>query len=235
LGTHALASANTLWQPSLVGVISPLTCEAVVHGPACSLPSLFADERQPFDFFALSGLRWIDWATIAGLVLTVVGFGITWWQLYRTRTARQAVDDTRSEINQKIASEGLSESLPMLQEIYLKARSAASKRDRRQLRRRLENWSNKCSEAITQLQQLQERQPKHRRTRQNDDRVADAVKQLQSARNKVREGLRKMDDQPDMEDLELGLQYALNAMSHFSDLAAEMVEGMHYTSRRKAS
>jgi len=49
----------------------------------------------------------------------------------------------------------------------------------------------------------------------------------------VGEALRKMDDQPDMVDLESGLQYALTAMREFSDLAAAMVEENRYL--RKAA
>jgi hypothetical protein len=219
-----------------VGVIGRLVSDVALRG-SVRLPSsgLVFGNAHRFDFFALGGLTWIDWASVLGLFLTVVGFGITWWQLHRTRTARQAVSDTQTEIDRETASTGLGESLPLLKDICAKARAAAGKRDRKDLRRRLENWSDKCGEAITQLQQLYEQQPKRRRTRAADDRVADVVQQLRSARSMVREALWKMDDQPQMEDLELGVRYALRAMSEFSDLATEMIEERRYYRSRKAS
>ncbi|HEY4854205.1 MAG TPA: hypothetical protein VII22_25745 [Streptosporangiaceae bacterium] len=217
-----------------MGVISSLACEAAVRGSARSCPlELVADKAHPFVFFKLEGLTWIDWATVTGLILTVVGFGITWWQLHRTRTARQAVNETRSEINRKTASTRLSQSLPSLRTLYAKARSAAYEKDKQQLRQRLEEWSGKCGPAITMLEQLQAQRATHRWKRTGDDQVARVVAKLRSAQSMVGEALRKMDDQPDMVDLESGLQYALTAMREFSDLAAAMVEENRYL--RKAA
>jgi hypothetical protein len=209
-----------------VGVLlSHLASVAATHAPA--VPHLFEltiDKKPPFDFFTVNGLIWIDWASICGLIITVVGFGITWWQLYRTRTAREAASDTRREINQTTAIKRLNKSLPSFRTIYRQATEAAYQKDKRELRLMLENWLSKCGPAIAQLEQLQERRVSRRWASKEDDRAARVVEKLQSAQGRVAEALRKMDYQPDMTDLESGVQYALTAMREFSDLAARMRE-----------
>src|SRR6202011_2528731 len=132
---------------------------------------------------------------------TVVGFGITWWQLHRTRTARQAVNETRSEINRKTASTRLSQSLPSLRTLYAKARSAAYEKDKQQLRQRLEEWSGKCGPAITMLEQLQAQRATHRWKRTGDDQVARVVANLSGRQGIGSRSLRKMHPAPDMGSL----------------------------------
>ena len=212
-----------------MGVISAVASQDAAHSSVGAKSfELIIDKGHRFDFFTLNGLTWIDWATVAGLILTVVGFGITWWQLHRTYTARQAVNHTRREINRSAAISSFSKSIPSFRTLYEKARSAAYEKDKEQLRQMLENWSRKCEPAILQLEQLQEERVARRGSRKDDDRVAMVVGNLRSAQNKVKEALRKMDDHPDMLDFEVGIQYALTAMREFSDLAMAIAEDNRY-------
>lgn len=221
-----------LWQSAFVSLFPTSACWLAPDHPTFLLSiELRIDKQSPFDFFALKGLTWIDWSTALGLILTISGFGITWWQLHRTRTARQAVTETRIEINRSTASERLSKSIPSLRALYTKARSAAYEKDKVQLQRRLDDWSVKCTEAITQLEKLQSRRTAKRWGRTGDENVAAVLGKLRSAQGRVGEALRKMDEQPDMVDLESGVKYALAAMREFSALAAAMEEESHYVER----
>jgi hypothetical protein len=107
-----------------------------------ALGELAVDNNSPFNFFKLTGLTWVDWATLLGFLLTIVGFGVTLWQLHRTQTAIEAVNYERSSINRSTASTRLTkESFPSLDRLYVKARSAADDNNRDRLREILERWS----------------------------------------------------------------------------------------------
>jgi hypothetical protein len=181
----------------------------VVPGLA-HLPSgeLAVDNNSPFNFFKLTGLTWVDWATLLGFLLTIVGFGVTLWQLHRTQTAIEAVNYERSSINRSTASTRLTkESFPSLDRLYVKARSAADDNNRDRLREILERWSGVCSEALAQLAQLQERETGRRRSSADDDQATKAViDHFTSARGKVREAIWKMDRGAEISELREDVQ-----------------------------
>jgi hypothetical protein len=195
-----------------------------------SLPSFqhVGIKEAKFHFFVLSGLTWVDWATIAGFALTIVGFGITLLQLHRTLTTVQAMNYDRGEINRTTATGRLTESFPSLQALCNNARRAAEENDRRKLRQSLDSWAGTCSQVIKQLDKLKSMRAAHRGETTDDEQVAEAAQQLRSARVIVREALWKIDNEPEIGELESDVRYALRAMSECDDQMQEVLEGAIY-------
>lgn len=207
----------------------------VVAATLAHLPSgeLAADNNSPFNFFKLTGLTWVDWATLVGFLLTIVGFGVTLWQLHRTQTAIEAVNHERSRINRSTASARLTKgSFPSLDRLYSKARSAAEENDRNRLREIFESWSGVCSEALAQLAQMREQEAGRRRSSADGDQAIKAViDQFTSARSKVREAIRRMDWGAEVSDLQEDVQYALKSMSECKDHMRGLRERGRYLRR----
>lgn len=194
-----------------------------------SLPSFqhVGIKGNSYHFFVLAGLTWVDWATIAGFALAIVGFGLTLLQLQRTLTAVQAMNYDRGEINRTTASGRLMKSFPSLQALSSNARRAAEENDRRELRQSLENWSGTCSKVIKQLDQLKSIRAARRGEITDDEQVAQAATQLRSARTIVREAIWKI-DKANIGELESDVRYALRAMSDCNDQMQEVLEGTNY-------
>lgn len=194
-----------------------------------SLPSFqhVGIKGNNYHFFVLAGLTWVDWATIAGFALAIVGFGLTLLQLQRTLTAVQAMNYDRGEINRTTASGRLMKSFPSLQALSSNARRAAEENDRRELRQSLENWSGTCSKVIKQLDQLKSIRAARRGEITDDEQVAQAATQLRSARTIVREAIWKI-DKANIGELESDVRYALRAMSDCNDQMQEVLEGTNY-------
>jgi hypothetical protein len=207
----------------------------VVAPGLAHLPSgeLAVDNSIPFNFFKLTGLTWVDWATLVGFLLTIVGFGVTLWQLHRTQTAIEAVNYERSSINRSTASARLTtESFPSLDRLYTKARSAADENDRDRLREILEGWSGVCSEALAQLAQMQGRETGRRRSSPDDDQATKAlIDHFTSARGKVREAIWKIDKGAEISELREDVQYALKSMSECRDHMRGLRERGRYLRR----
>jgi hypothetical protein len=207
----------------------------VVAATLAHLPSneLVADNSTPFDFFKLTGLTWVDWATLVGFVVTIVGFGVTLWQLHRTQTAIEAVNYERNRINRSTASERLTTgSFPSLDRLYSRARSAAEENDRDRLREIFESWSGVCSEALAQLAQMQEREIGRRRSSTDGDQAIKAViDQFTSAQSKVREAIWKIERGAEVRDLQEDVRYALKSMSECKDHMRGLRERGRYLRR----
>jgi hypothetical protein len=158
-----------MWQSAIMPANWPLTC-LFARRTGCSAVAAASvrESRGTFHFFRLDGLTWIDWATVAGLILTVVGFGITWWQLQRTRTAQEALSETLALVNEGKASDLFTASVPALRNLYARVVKAAEKNDSSQLAQLLVDWAITCSGAIEQLERLKERKPRRKRHLQND-------------------------------------------------------------------
>jgi hypothetical protein len=218
--THVKAMLAVTYEVTLPGL----------HPPSGELA---VDNNSPFNFFKLTGLTWVDWATLVGFLLTIVGFGVTLWQLHRTQTAIEAVNYERSRINRRTASGRLTtESFPSLNRLYGKARSAAEENNRQRLREALERWSGKCSEALEQLALMQEQETSSRRESADDDRAAKAViNQFISTQGKVREAIWKIDKGTEISELREDVQYALKSMSECNDQMRGLRERDRYLRR----
>jgi hypothetical protein len=216
----ALALGQALCHATLVKVMlaaaSKVTLPGLAHTPSGEFT---VDNNGSFSFFKLAGLTWVDWATLVGFIVTIVGFGITLWQLHRTQTAIEAVNFERSKINRNTASGRLTtESFPSLNKLYDSARSAAEANNRKRLRAVLERWSGICSEALAQLEQMQEQEAGRRGASADDNRATKAViDQFTSAQGKVREAIWKMDGGAEMSELREDAQYALKSMGECND------------------
>lgn len=218
-----------MWHATLVRVILTATGEVTLPGLAHLPSGELTTDSSPFNFFKLAGLTWVDWATLVGFLLTIIGFGVTLWQLHRTQTAIEAVDYERGRINRSTASGRLTEqSFPSLRSQYGKARSAVEGNNRRGLRRALERWSETCSETIAQLAQMQERQTSRHETSADDDRVAKAIELFASTQGKVREAIWKIDNEDERRELEEYVRYAFKSMSECNDRMREIMERDRY-------
>jgi hypothetical protein len=212
----------------ILTVTGEVTLPGLAHLPSSEL----AVDNSPFDFFKLTGLTWVDWATLVGFLLTIVGFSVTLWQLHRTQTAIEAVDHERGRINRSTASGRLTEqSLPSLQSLYGKARSAVEENDRRKLRQTLERWSGTCSQTIAQLEQMQERKTGRNQSLENDGQTTKDIEQFYSAQGKVREAIWKIDNEEEPKELEEYVRYALKSMSECNDRMREVMERGRYLRR----
>jgi hypothetical protein len=198
-----------------------------------SLPSFqhVGIKDDNYHFFVLTGLTWVDWATIAGFALTIIGFGVTLLQLHRTLTAVQAMNYDRGEINRTTASGRLTESFPALRAECSNARQAAEDNDRRELRQSLENWAGTCSQVIKQLDKLKSIRAARRGDMTDDEQVAQTAEKLRSARITVREAIWKIDNKTEIRELYSAARYALRSMSECDDQMQEILEGTIYLRR----
>jgi hypothetical protein len=186
--------------------------------------------RQPgsFHFFGLAGLTWIDWGTVLGLVLTVAGFGITWWQLQRTQTAREAVSDTLGHVNAGKAHDNLVKSVPALRRVYDRVVTAAETRDASRLGRLLVDWSRECSRTIANLEQLAARKARMRRSAATDTTEDVAIRKFRSALSMVEEAQWKLGNGGAATDLKSEIKYALAAMRECLIEAEQLLEGRKF-------
>jgi hypothetical protein len=197
-------------------VASNVTLPGLAHTPSGEFA---VDNNSPFNFFKFTGLTWVDWATLVGFLVTIVGFGITLWQLHKTQTAIEAVNDERSRINRNTAAGRLTtETFSSLNKLYDSARSAAEENNRKRLRSLLERWAGICSEALAQLEQMQEQEAGRRGASADVNRATKAlIDQFTSAQGKVREAIWKMDEGAEMSELREDAQYALKSMGECND------------------
>jgi hypothetical protein len=141
-----------------------------------------------FNFFQLDGMTWVEWVSVLGVVVTAVGFIITWIQLHRTRTAGEARVETITEINQESANDRLRDLLPQFRKHYDKAQAAIQSNDAAKLRKTLEMWSANCERSIAMLTASEVRRWK-RDKRHDGERPDDIVLLFRSTQGMVGEAL----------------------------------------------
>lgn len=206
-----------------------MTCVVATSGLARLIASGPAGQAPgTFHFFGLAGLTWVDWATVVGLVLTVAGFGITWWQLQRTQTAREAVSDTLGLVNAGKASDGLVESVPALRRVYARVVTAAERNDASRLDRLLVDWSRECSRMIANLEELTDRRERMRGSAGTETAAGLAIRKFRSALSKVEEAQWKLVDGCAGTELKSEIRYALAAMRECLIEAEQLLEGRKF-------
>jgi hypothetical protein len=215
-----------------VDAVSCIACVGV-GGRLARLPALELANgpSQPFRFFTLNGLTWVDWATVIGLILTIIGFGITWWQLNRTKTAKQAVTESIMGANRETAGSRLTKTLSSLPSLNNKVYDALDKDDLIALRKALENWTRDCSRVISQLGRVQatpNRTQAHRGSRQEIDQIAESAKQFVAARLAIDEALLKLRSWNRKTQLSTEISHALRKMRECSNLAVMIIEEDQY-------
>lgn len=111
-------------------------------------------QHQTSDFFGLTGLIWIDWISVAGVVVTVVGFVLSYVALSRTITADRAVDQSVNRINSDLAKERLEDLLPTYRKQYNSCSAAVDANDAAKLRNTLEKWLSNSERTPPMLDRL---------------------------------------------------------------------------------
>lgn len=161
--------------------------------------------------------------------MTGVGFVVTWIQLKRTSTAREAVDATVTRIDQETAGERLRTSLPRLRATYVRARDAAHAEDHDDVRRNLEAWSSQAERCIQMLGRLRPTgvRVKHKSEHDLVERLIDELRRGQAL---VRESLSRLERRD--QAAEAATRYARKAMLTCADTADALSENRRY---RKAS
>jgi hypothetical protein len=188
-------------------------------------------DNTQFDFFRVDGLTWIEWAGVLGLILTVVGFGVAWWQLWRLRTASEAVDAHVHETNREAAVGRLSDSVPRLRRSYNSASKAARENRKGETQADFESWTSVCSKLVQQVSVAATEV--HGRRRVEVEADADAlVRRLRMAQSKVDDSIFVLRG-ADCHDVSDATRYALHAMRLACDECDAWLERSKY--HRKAS
>jgi hypothetical protein len=85
-------------------------------------------------------LTWVDWFSVAGLPLTLVGLGLTWKQAKDAAGAAKAAQEAISATEQKIRSKQLMVLIPQLRWTAVELENAITVKDRIAARRQLDSW-----------------------------------------------------------------------------------------------
>jgi hypothetical protein len=85
-------------------------------------------------------LPWVDWITVAGLPLALVGLCVTWWQARKAANSAKAAQDAIVATERKIRSKQLMVLIPQLRWIVSELENAITTNDRKAARRQLESW-----------------------------------------------------------------------------------------------
>lgn len=168
------------------------------------------------------GLTWVEWVSVCGVLVTAVGFIITWIQLHRTRTAREAVADKVGEITQNQAAERISDLLPELRNILRQASLNAEKERLSALRTSLEKWNGTCERIIELLSTPRHVNTRFRRPGQQVEVDEAMILLFRSCQSKVTEALFRLEDS--VVDLSTATQYARAAMRKCADRADGFTE-----------
>jgi hypothetical protein len=86
--------------------------------------------------------------TWLGIALAVAGFGVTWWQLWRTRTAAEAARAAVTATETRLATNHLLILLSQLQQIDAEMEAACASGERDAVVRALLRWTNVGSECL---------------------------------------------------------------------------------------
>lgn len=85
-------------------------------------------------------LTWVDWITVAGLLLTLVGLYITWRQARNAANAAKAAQDAIIATERTIRSKQLMVLIPQLRWIVSELETAITTNDRKGARRQFDSW-----------------------------------------------------------------------------------------------
>lgn len=87
-----------------------------------------------------------DWLALAGFLLTIVGFGLTFWQLWRTKRVAEATQDTVYRATDRVRYNQLLVLLPQLQNLEPELDAAVREDDDRIAARTLVRWNQLASQ-----------------------------------------------------------------------------------------
>jgi hypothetical protein len=170
------------------------------------------------------GLTWVDWVSVGGVLLTAVGFVITWIQLQRTRTSREAVADKLGELSSRQTEDRLGDLLPRLRQIHDEASKAAQRNRRQSLIGSLERWNSTCERLIEVLSRPQS-QRSHRFGKQSQGATDEqSIELLRGSQSKVSEALHRLEEELERPDLESATHYARASMRRCADRADALME-----------
>jgi hypothetical protein len=85
-------------------------------------------------------LTWVDWLTVAGLPLALVGLYVTWRQARAATNSAKAARDAVIATESKIRSKQLMVLIPQLRWIVAELESAVITKDQESARKQLDNW-----------------------------------------------------------------------------------------------
>jgi hypothetical protein len=87
-----------------------------------------------------------DWLALVGFILTILGFGLTFWQLYRTKRVAEATQDTVYRATDRVRYNQLLVLLPQLQNLEPELDNAVREDDGRIAARTLVRWNQLASQ-----------------------------------------------------------------------------------------
>lgn len=87
-----------------------------------------------------------DWLALIGFVLTIVGFGLTFWQLRRTKRVAEATQETVYKATDRVRYNQLLVLLPQLQNLEPELDTAVREDDSRVAARTLVRWNQLASQ-----------------------------------------------------------------------------------------
>jgi hypothetical protein len=85
-------------------------------------------------------ITWIDWVTVAGLLLALAGLYVTWRQARNAADAAKAAQDAIIATERKIRSKQLMVLIPQLRWTVAELENAITANDRKGARRQLDSW-----------------------------------------------------------------------------------------------
>ena len=85
-------------------------------------------------------LTWIDWITVGGFPLALVGLYVTWRQARNAANSAKAAQDAIIATERTIQSKQLMVLIPQLRWTVIELESAIIDRDRKGARRQLDSW-----------------------------------------------------------------------------------------------
>ena len=85
-------------------------------------------------------LTWIDWFTVAGLPLALVGLYVTWRQARNAANSAKAAQDAIIATQRTIRSKQLMVLIPQLRWTVLELEKAITTNDRKGARKQLDSW-----------------------------------------------------------------------------------------------
>lgn len=102
------------------------------------------DVTQPRSVVALEDPTWYVWldhvTTAAGIPLALIGFGVTWWQLKKTKSAAQAAASAAEQAQSQLRKLNLVSLLPQLARIEEGLDEAVSASSAQMLRFWIASW-----------------------------------------------------------------------------------------------
>lgn len=92
-----------------------------------------------------AGLSWVDWITITGLPLTILGLVLTWWQAREAANSAKAAQRAIRETEQEIRAKQVMVLVPQLRWTLHEIDTGIESSDPRATRRSLDSWRMQAS------------------------------------------------------------------------------------------